>query len=58
MANKVINENTYATPIRPRIMLTVEAITDMVPGAFHDITDLMNWICQNPYVVSVEMKED
>ena len=51
----VENKNTYAGITSPRITLKINAITDQVPGAFHDPIDLMNWIAQNPYVESVEL---
>jgi hypothetical protein len=41
---------------RKRHTLEVTFITDMVPGAFHDPEDLMNWIAQNPYVDTVTLK--
>lgn len=55
---KITNTKSYANPentIHPRITLKVEAILDMVPGAFHQPEDLMNWINENPYVMSVEL---
>lgn len=38
---------------RPRHTLNVEFILDMVPGAFHQPEDLINWILTNPYVTTV-----
>ena len=40
---------------RPRHEMKVTFILDMVPGAFHQPEDLMNWILQNPYVESAEI---
>lgn len=57
-----VNTEGYAyfegkpTP-RTRKTLNVTFITDMVPGAFHDPEDLMNWICHNPYVDTVTLAE-
>lgn len=56
----VVNEKSYAavgnyTPQR-QVTYVVEAITDMVPGAFHDPEDLMRWIATNPYVRLVKME--
>ena len=42
---------------RKRHTLEVTFITDSVPGAFHTPEDLMRWICQNPYVDTVTVKE-
>jgi hypothetical protein len=36
-----------------RFTMSVEFITDIVPGAFHQPEDLANWIASNPYVTSV-----
>lgn len=41
---------------RERHTLQVEFILDMVPGAFHQPEDLINWIIQNPYVTGVTFK--
>jgi hypothetical protein len=49
------NPRTYYTPAREVKTLTVEFVTDMVPGAFHNPEDLMNWILQNRYVKSVSL---
>lgn len=38
---------------RPRHEIKVEFILDMVPGAFHQPEDLVNWIMGNPYVTGV-----
>ncbi|AGH07434.1 hypothetical protein SUFG_00067 [Sulfitobacter phage phiCB2047-B] len=64
---KVTNTNGYGyfegkpTP-RERKVLSVTFITDMVKGAFFDPSDLMEWICHNPYVDTVtymgEVPED
>lgn len=39
-----------------RHTLEVEFILDMVPGAFHQPEDLINWIMQNPYVTGVTFR--
>ena len=57
-----LNTSSYApwaanTPHR-KITLVVEAITDMVPGAFHQPIDLIKWINQNPYVRAVRFTPD
>jgi hypothetical protein len=36
-----------------RFTMSVEYITDIVPGAFHQSEDLASWIASNPYVTSV-----
>jgi hypothetical protein len=55
---KIENKAAYAaTPFRKGFTLKVNAILDGVPGAFNQPEDLMNWICQNPYVQSVELVE-
>lgn len=58
----VINEKSYApvgkNTIHPIIKLEVEAILDLVPGAFHQPEDLMRWIATNPYVRSVRLKTE
>jgi hypothetical protein len=56
----VVNASSYApvgkyTP-HPQVTFTVEAILDMVPGAFYDPNDLMEWIASNPYVRMVKME--
>lgn len=47
------NSRTYATEHRTTYKMKVEFCLDMVPGAFAAPQDLMEWICQNPYVKSV-----
>lgn len=42
------------TKIHKRVELKVTVILDAVPGAFHDVEDHMNWLCQLPYVESIE----
>jgi hypothetical protein len=42
---------------RERRELSVTFITDLVPGAYHQPIDLMNWMLQNPYVEAVELVE-
>ena len=37
-----------------RHTLIVTFITDIVPGAFHNPQDLIDWIAQNPYVDTVK----
>jgi len=47
------NEKTYATPQSKTYKMEVEFVLDMVPGAFAQPQDLMEWICQNSYVKQV-----
>ena len=63
MTKYVTNTNGYAyyegKPTKAkRHVLKVEFILDMVPGAFNQPEDLMNWISQNPYVDKVTLEED
>ena len=52
----VVNEKAYK-PLTPRqgFTLEVEAIVDLVPGAWDDPQDLMRWITSNSYVQSVTL---
>ena len=44
----------HSTPeIRTRYTMEVEFILDMVPGAWHQPEDLMNWIATHSYVTKV-----
>jgi hypothetical protein len=52
------NPNTYATANRTTYKMEVEFCLDMVPGAFAAPQDLMEWICQNPYVKRVTFDID
>jgi hypothetical protein len=58
MTQKVANKKTYATPRNKVLKLEVEFILDTVPGAFRQPIGLMRWIANNPYVVSVDLKEE
>lgn len=53
----VVNTESYgrhSTPeIRTRYTMEVEFILDMVPGAWHQPEDLMNWIATHSYVTQV-----
>lgn len=61
MTLKVINKDAY----KPMPMLEgldlfelrVIAKIDIVPGAWHNPIDLMNWIAQHSYVQFVELVE-
>ncbi len=69
MTDPIINTKGYAyhaknmgdlegTPTaRPRHKLEVSFILDMVPGAWHQPEDLMEWIARNPYVDTVTLTE-
>lgn len=52
------NSNTYATPKRKTFKMEVEFCLDMVPGPYAQPQDLMEWICQNPYVKAVTFDTD
>jgi hypothetical protein len=56
----IVNPNAYSPigkyTINPSIVLTVNAVTDCIPGTFHNPEDLMNVICLNPYVQSVTLE--
>lgn len=59
----LINNSTSYAPMGKeipykQIRLEVIAILDMVPGAFHQPEDIMNWINSNPYVRCVELKQE
>ena len=43
------------TVIHKRVSLEVTVILDLVPGAFHQVEDHMNWICNLPYVQDVKV---
>lgn len=49
----ITNKNTYAKPHHPTHLLTVEFITDSVPGPWHNPLDLAQWIAQQSYVKTV-----
>lgn len=59
-----INTEGYAffegklSPIHKRVELKVTVILDCVPGAFHQVEDHMNWLCQLPYVQQIEVLND
>ncbi len=52
---RIENLNAYATPNRKVHKLTVEFILDLVPGAWYQPEDLMNWIAQHSYVKAVTL---
>ena len=54
---KRVNENAYELKLGTTFALKVIAKTDPVPGTWHDPMDLINWICEHPYVQSVELIE-
>lgn len=39
-----------------RVVLEVTCILDLVPGAWHDPNDFINWLMTNPYVETIAMK--
>jgi hypothetical protein len=55
----VTNPNSYGkgSTIHPKVTFTVEAILDVVPGAWAQPEDLANWIAQHSYVNSVSYEK-
>jgi hypothetical protein len=51
----IMNPN-FSGNIDPKITLTVQATTDMFPGAMHHPRDLMTIIAQSSYVESVTLE--
>jgi hypothetical protein len=63
MTKQRVNTEGYAyfegkPTSRKRHTMTVTFITDMVPGAWHDPSDMMGWMCHNSYVDTVTLVED
>lgn len=57
MANIVLNKKAYKPTTKGQIItLEVKVMLDLVPGAWHEPKDIMNWIATHSYVQSVELK--
>lgn len=52
------SEEGKPSEIHKRVELKVTVILDCVPGAFHNVEDHMNWLCQLPYVQQIEVIEN
>lgn len=54
---KQFNPNAYKLQGATRVELRLVVGLDMVPGAWHDIQDFIDWAFNNPYVLSAAAAE-